>query len=173
MICFYQIENITFQEKNKCKSKQKKEASIDNSITENSDVDSEKNECNSKQKKEASADNSIIDNSDANSENVLHLKEWVNGDGQPDSNAVYLLSRHLLEIIADDDDDIKAKFLRTKFHYRMVEDDRIHKKLCKIVPKMTYYFEDKTDYFRNLDDIFDALNDKIWNYIGKVALLWY
>ena len=106
-------------------------------------------------------------NSVANSENIMGLKEWLNGGTQPDSNAAYLLGQQLVELIADDD-DINARVHRKKFHARMVEDDRIQKKLCKILPKITYYFEDKTHYFRNLDDIMIALNDKIWNYIGML-----
>ena len=126
----------------------------------------EKNETKLKQKKESTTDNSISDNSIANSD-IMGLKEWLNGGRQADSNAVYLLGQQLVELIADDD-DINARVHRKKFHARMVEDDRIQQKLCKILPKITYYFEDKIDYFRNLDEIFVALNDKIWNYIGML-----
>ena len=128
----------------------------------------EKNETKLKQKKESTTDNSISDNPVANCENIMGLKEWINGERQPDSNdAVYLLCQQLVQLIADDD-DINARAHRKKFHARMVEDDRIQQKLCKILPKITYYFEDKIDYFRNLDEIFVALNDKIWNYIGML-----
>ena len=55
----------------------------------------------------------------------------------------------------------------------MDEDERLEVKLQKIVDNITQWFQEKTDYFRNLDILFDCLNDKIWNYIGSMALLWY
>ena len=84
-----------------------------------------------------------------------------------------MLSQQLVNIQCDDDDDIDARYFRNKFRQKMDEDERLEVKLQKIVDNITQWFQEKTDYFRNLDILFDCLNDKIWNYIGSMALLWY
>ena len=156
----------------KCKDQLKHNRKV---TKHNSYVNSKrKTEGKSKDKNEekvASTDISISDNSLANPENVIDLKEWILEEEEPVTNDVYLLSQELAKIQFFDDDNFDARNLRKQFQNRKAEDDAINKKLKKIVPKITRYYEEKNEYFKNLDEIFDCLNDKIWNYIDEIKIL--
>ena len=131
--------------------------------SDNPKNDTEKNKDLKKQEAGTSKKSDILQNND---EHIANIMFWIQNEVDPSSTDLYYIA-----YIIYDEAHKYAPMLQDDFNERCANKDKNEKKLKKAVQKITDYFEIKMEYIQNLDDVFNCLNNKYWDYIKEVGIL--